>query len=108
MSGSAQGSAQCALRTIQDAAALNIEDMNRGLRINRLCQINLEAAAETARKPKEIKLIVEANALAVASIRKIRGLDENPAGKEREPLLDDEELDTLLKARGLPIEILEE
>ncbi|WP_456281610.1 hypothetical protein M1D55_19400 [Cupriavidus sp. JZ107] len=61
--------------TIAGAARQDIDDMERGLRIHRLCLANLEACAGEARDPKEIKTIVEAASAAVAAIRKIRGLD---------------------------------
>lgn len=63
------------LETIQGAANEDIVDMDRAVRINRHCLLNLEMAAEKASDPKEIKIIVEATGAAVASIRKIRGLD---------------------------------
>ncbi|WP_211633384.1 hypothetical protein [Paraburkholderia nemoris] len=63
------------IETIQGAASEDIADMERGLRIHRHCLINLEVSAEKASDPKEIKIIVEAASLAVAAIRKIRGLD---------------------------------
>ncbi|MDR6381816.1 hypothetical protein [Paraburkholderia caribensis] len=58
-----------------EAASQDILDMERALRINRHCLLNLEVAAEKSQDPKEIKIIVEATGAAVASIRKIRGLD---------------------------------
>lgn len=58
-----------------DAASDDIRDMERGLRVHRLCLERLEKAAEAATEAKEIKIITEAAALAVAGIRKIRGLD---------------------------------
>lgn len=61
--------------TIEDAARQDIADMERGLRVHRLCLIKLEAAVSTVENPKDIKTITEAAALAVAGIRKIRGLD---------------------------------
>lgn len=66
---------QSVLATIEDAAQQDILDMERALRINRHCLLNLEVAAEKSHDPKEIKIIVEATGAAVASIRKIRGLD---------------------------------
>jgi hypothetical protein len=66
---------QSVLATIEDAAQQDILDMERALRINRHCLLNLEVAAEKSQDPKEIKIIVEATGAAVASIRKIRGLD---------------------------------
>jgi len=68
-------STQSVLATIEDAAQQDILDMERALRINRHCLLNLEVAAEKSQDPKEIKIIVEATGAAVASIRKIRGLD---------------------------------
>lgn len=68
-------STQSVLSTIEDAAQQDIADMERAVRINRHCLLNLEMAAEKASDPKEIKIIVEATGAAVASIRKIRGLD---------------------------------
>lgn len=59
----------------EEAAQADILDMERAVRINRHCLLNLEMAAEKSTDPKEIKIIVEATGAAVASIRKIRGLD---------------------------------
>ncbi|MGB8422194.1 hypothetical protein [Paraburkholderia sp.] len=77
--GGAQGGTnegtQCALETITNAAEDDIQDMERGLRVHRLCLKALEKAAEEATEAKEIKIITEAASLAVAGIRKIRGLD---------------------------------
>ncbi|KWI90186.1 hypothetical protein WM08_15120 [Burkholderia ubonensis] len=61
--------------TIQTAANDDIADMERGLRVHRLCLKALEKSAEGATEPKEIKVITEAAALAITGIRKIRGLD---------------------------------
>ena len=79
--GSHEGS-QDALRTLTSEAAFDIADMERGIRIHRHCLMALEDAAQTAREPKEIKVIVEATGLAITSIRTIRGLND-PEGKER-------------------------
>lgn len=73
--GGTQEGTQCARETIQTAAHDDIEDMERGLHVHRLCLKALEKAAEDATEPKEIKIITEAASLAVAGIRKIRGLD---------------------------------
>jgi len=59
----------------QTAAEDDIQDMERGLRVHRFCLKALETAAQEATEPKEIKIITEAASLAVAGIRKIRGLD---------------------------------
>lgn len=76
MAGGTQNGTLVALHTIQAAAELDIEDMQRALRINRQCLISLEVASETVTEPREIKVIVEAASAAVESIRRIRGLDE--------------------------------
>lgn len=63
------------IRNIENAANEDVADMERGLRINRHCLLNLEQAAETAVEPREIKTIVDATSAAIDSIRRIRGLD---------------------------------
>ncbi len=63
-------------KTIEQAAADDVADMERGLRISRQCLKNLEDAAMTAVEPKEIKIIVDATAAAIDSIRRIRSLDD--------------------------------
>lgn len=80
MAGGSQQSSQIELRTIHEAAAADVADMERGLRINRLCLVNLETAAQSATEPKEIKVIVEAASSAIESIRRIRGLDDSGGG----------------------------
>lgn len=89
MAGGSRESSQIALRTIEDAAADDIADMQRGLRISRQCLINLETAAESSVEPREIKVIVEATSAAIESIRKIRGLDDPAAGNAPAPSLED-------------------
>ncbi|WP_175683848.1 hypothetical protein [Burkholderia cenocepacia] len=82
MAGSSQGAqggtqegAQCAQEQIAAAANDDIADMERGLKVHRLCLKALEKAAEGATEPKGIKVITEAASLAITGIRKIRGLD---------------------------------
>jgi hypothetical protein len=105
MSGGTQNGTQIALRTIEAAAAQDIEDMERGLRINRMCLANLEDVAQASLDPKEIKIIVDATASAIESIRKIRGLDETPANGQDKALsvsdLTDDELMAELKRYGI-------
>jgi hypothetical protein len=79
-----QTSTQTVLQTIESAAEQDIADMERALRINRHCLLNLELAAEKSKEPKEIKVIVEATGAAVASIRKIRGLDASTAAEQKD------------------------
>lgn len=73
--GGTQEGAQCAQGQIAAAANDDIRDMERGLKVHRLCLMALEKAAEEATEPKEIKVITEAASLAITGIRKIRGLD---------------------------------
>jgi hypothetical protein len=74
--GVTKGSTNDEVRQNQiEAADSDIADMERGLRVHRLCLIKLEAAIVDCDQPKEIKIITEAASLAIAGIRKIRGLD---------------------------------
>lgn len=100
------------IETITDAANEDIADMERALRINRHCLLNLEVAAEKAEDPKLLKVIVEATNSAVESIRKIRGLDKpsilgqatTVVTAQRLMTLSDEELDVMLRATGKLVE----
>lgn len=76
MAGVTNGITNDVVRNIEDAAREDVADMERGLRINRRCLINLELASGTATDPKEIKTIVDASSAAIESIRRIRGLDK--------------------------------
>jgi hypothetical protein len=67
--------AQCALEGIENAAQADIAVQERGVRIQEACLIRLEIAVQKADDPREIKIISEATSLAIASIRRIRGLD---------------------------------
>lgn len=82
MAGGTHDGTHVALRTIEAAAAEDIVDMERGLRINRQCLIALETAAESVSEPREIKVIVEATSAAITSIRSIRNLDDAPTNKD--------------------------
>ena len=95
-----------AVRKINEAADAAVDDMRRGLRINRLCLSSLEAAAESVTEPKEIKIIVEAASAAILAIRKIYELDEPALGKQGDEELSEEELDAELKKRGLSRSLL--
>lgn len=80
MAGSTQGNTQegtqCAQQNIAGAAQDDIKDMERGLEVHRLCLERLVACArKKTNQPRDIKIITEAATLAVAGIRKIRGLD---------------------------------
>ncbi|MCL2791284.1 MAG: hypothetical protein FWD79_11715 [Desulfobulbus sp.] len=97
-----------AIRKINAAADLAVEDMQRGLRINRMCLLNLESAAASATEPKEIKVIVEATGAAILAIRKICELDEIPGARKEDEEMSEAELDAELKKLGLSDLALEE
>lgn len=64
------------LEVITAEADADVQDMQRGIRIARLCLLSLEQSAQTERDPREIKTIVEASGAAIAAIRTIRGLND--------------------------------
>ena len=82
MAGITQGVTQDVMRNLQEAAASDVADLERGLRIQRHCLMALEQAAEKVTEPREVKVIVEASSMAIDSIRRIRGLDDAPGSKE--------------------------
>lgn len=66
-----------AVRNIQlSEAEQDVKDMHTGLQVARACMGKLLAMVEQVDHPKEVKLIVESNKLAVDTIRKIRALDD--------------------------------
>lgn len=76
MSGVPQNITQGELRNcIESEAKTDIDDMQTGLDISRNCLRNLYAVSLDCDDPKTIKIIIEANKLAIETIRKIRGLD---------------------------------
>lgn len=112
MAGSAHDSAQTSahevMRGIESAAAEDIVDMERGIRISRTCLEKLETAVGVAKEPKEIKVIVEATGMAIDSIRRIRGLDTPPGGSQRkDDEMTHEELIEECKRLGLPTSIFD-
>jgi hypothetical protein len=50
--------------------------MRSGLAVARKCIGRLKLVVEVADDPKDIKVIAEANRIAVETIRRIRGLDD--------------------------------
>lgn len=57
----------------------SVEDMNGGLDVARRCITRLKDMVDMAGEPKDIKVIAEANRIAVETIRRIRGLDDDAA-----------------------------
>lgn len=77
LAGFTQGTTQYAAREIMDReAGQDIADMNLGLDVARRSLVRLASMVEEVKLPKDVKVIVEANKIAVETIRKIRGLDE--------------------------------
>lgn len=77
LAGFTQGSTQYAAREIIDREAeQDVADMNLGLDVARRSLVRLATMVEQVELPKDVKVIVEANKIAVETIRKIRGLDE--------------------------------
>jgi hypothetical protein len=58
-----------------DAASQDVADMNLGLTVARRCMATLLAMCSQVDHPKDVKLIVESNKIAVETIRKVRALD---------------------------------
>ncbi len=81
MAGVTQDVTQNVTRNIEAAAAQDVDDLERGLRINRHCLLALEVSAETVQEPREVKVIVEAAGQAIDSIRRIRGLSDEERSK---------------------------
>jgi hypothetical protein len=62
-----------------DEATQDVTDMRLGLHVARSCMAKLLVMVQSVELPKDVKLIVESNKLAVETIRKIRSLDDDPA-----------------------------
>lgn len=105
---STQTTTQDVMRGIESAAAEDIIDMERGIRISRSCLEKLETAVGTAKEPKEIKVIVEATGMAIDSIRRIRGLDAPPGSQPpKDDEMTHEQLIEECKRLGLPTSIFD-
>jgi len=76
LAGGTQKGTQYAERTIADEAGQDVEDMQAGLDVARACIRRLRQSVELTEDPKDIKVIAEANRVAIDTIRRIRGLDE--------------------------------
>jgi len=73
---SAQMGAQCALRTIEQEAEQDVLDMRSGLDVARACLVRLNQVVGELAEPRDIKVVAEANRIAIDTIRRIRGLDD--------------------------------
>lgn len=67
-----------AIRQVQiDEATQDVQDMNTGLAVARKSMAKLLTMVDQVDQPKDVKTIVEANKMAVETIRKIRALDDD-------------------------------
>lgn len=73
-------STRCALDAIHEAADEDIEDMERGLRVFRRSLERCEQMVLETEDVREVKVIADAAHVAVAGIRRIRGLDDKDGG----------------------------
>lgn len=64
---------------IESEAGMDIVDMHNGLVAARQCIRKLRLMIEKANDPRDVKIIAEANRISIDIIRRIRGLDEQPA-----------------------------
>ena len=96
--GSAQTGAQCAARTLGDETEQDVDDMRAGVEVARHCIARLLKFVLMTNDPKEVKVIADANKLAIETIRRIRGLDD-PAVKIDVNRASDAELEALVKGR---------
>ena len=60
----------------------SVEDMNNGLDVARRVIYRLGVMVDVADDPKDVKIVAEANRIAVDTIRRIRGLDDNTSEAE--------------------------
>lgn len=67
--------AQPSAKDIDDAADVDINDMERALEVARLCIKRLKTLIPHAIEARDVKAIADANEKAMLTIRKIRGLD---------------------------------
>jgi len=100
MSGITNGIPNYEVRNIIETEAnQDVADMQDGLSVSRLCIRRLKEMAEKVRDPREVKVIAEANKVAVEVIRRIRGLDENPGGNSKSV---EDILGSLMEKQGEP------
>lgn len=65
-------------KAIETEAGQDIDDMHNGLVAARQCIQKLRLMIEKANDPRDVKIIAEANRIAIEIIRRIRGLDDQP------------------------------
>lgn len=73
--GSEKGS-QFAAQTIEEEAGRDASDMTSGLEVARACIARLCEMVPLCDNPRDVKVVAEANKIAVETIRRIRGLDD--------------------------------
>jgi len=80
LAGGSRPGSQFALRTKDEEAAQDVQDMEQGVRIYRNVLAKMEAQSVMIAGPIDAKVIVEATTKAIDGIRKIRGLDDPDRG----------------------------
>ncbi|KXX64190.1 hypothetical protein [Marichromatium gracile] len=88
MAGGTREGTQYAARTIAEAANQDVADMSAGLAVARGCINRLSGMVEAAREPRDVKVIAEANRIAVETIRRIRDLDDGASHSASTPSSD--------------------
>jgi len=76
ISGATQDITQYALRNIEDEAQQDVADMRLGLNVARLVLQRLSELANSSDDVRALKTIAESNKIAIDTIRRIRGLDD--------------------------------
>lgn len=79
MAGVTKQGANYELRNVLETeAGQDVADMRLGLEVARLCLANLSRLAAKTSDARILKVIADANRVSVETIRKIRGLDDQP------------------------------
>jgi len=87
LSGFTADGSRFAGKTIEEETSQDIKDMQGGLLVARLCIERLQIAVVDETDPRVIKVIADANKVAIETIRKIRGLDDPTKTDDDMPLV---------------------
>jgi len=87
LSGFSVDGSQFAVKTLGEETSQDIRDMEGGLAVARLCIERLQLVVVDSKDPREIKVIADANKVAIETIRKIRGLDDPQRSDDDLPLV---------------------
>jgi len=84
-------------RTLDEEAAADVQDMEGGLNVARKVIAKLGTLVDDEDNPRTLKVIAEANRVAIETIRKIRGLDD--PGPKDITKLSDAELEAMVRGK---------